>query len=269
MEVFLLISSALSLAFVILWSVTSVPATIPEYNPYGNVSYTEAYVNQFYWFNILPWISQSYVDLAMGFAALTALLFLISALSPRVPRSREISVRVPRFVKDAVLLSVAIGLTLIAISTIDGIIEGTQPWDVPPAFLFSDFLIDNFWKWPRHPVAPILEPFFGDPIAIGETIIAMFGLMSLGMLVYWLEEGISTALRKTITFFSAPVIVIYELATLLFVPYEMPIYISYFTSSYPLGVILTNWFVLVIATGLLVLGLLHRRLLAEPGPLTS
>lgn len=206
----------------------------------------------------LWWLHQDFWDLTMGFAALAALFLLASVVVPKTPKGRIF--HVPRAGRDIALLSALSGLILFAVFAFYSVVS-TSVYDYPGPFLFAGYIYPYFTPYNSGIFAAM---FNGQPslwtstgLTFGETGFAVLTVASACVLVYWLGGGILNALGDAVTLFAAPVGVAFEVAMLLFAPSQMPVHAMKFLG--PLSDLLTNWFVFVIASGLLALGLVQRR----------
>ena len=200
-------------------------------------------------YNILLTFYQGYRDLAMGFAVLAALFLLAAVVIPRLPRDSRFSV--PRAVRDIALLGAIAGLVVFAVFVFLDIVTTLE---TPGPFVFHNLLSANV-KYYTHGGS-----FYSNLETFGETAFAVFVVATSCAFVYRLREGVLTALGKAVALFAAPALIVFEIALLLFTPVNMPIFAAKFLDGSPLAGILTNWFVLVISSGLFALGLTHRRL---------
>lgn len=210
-----------------------------------------------YW--MFSWLDQDFWDLAMGSAALAVLFLIASVFVPKMPKDRNL--HVPRAVRDIALLGALSGLILFAVFAFYSVVS-TSVLDYPGPFLFAGYIYPRFMPYNSGIFATM---FNGHPslwtstgLTFGETGFAVLTMASACVLVYWLGDGVLNALGRAVAFFAAPVAVAFEVAMLLFAPSQMPVHATKFLG--PLSDLLTNWFVLVIASGLLALGLVHRRL---------
>ena len=89
---------------------------------------------------------------------------------------------------------------------------------------------------------------------------AFFASASLCLVAYFLKKGILKAFKDALRFFVFPALMIFELLLLFVDTKEMPRHVTMFLASTPLSGILTNWFVLVVSSGLFAIGLSYKRL---------
>ncbi|MGP8124324.1 MAG: hypothetical protein ACLQEQ_00405 [Nitrososphaerales archaeon] len=199
------------------------------------------------------WTYQTYGDLAAGFLAAACLSLLAQVFVQRMSKGPKISV--PRPFRDVALLGALAGLAMFAVCAFMDVVS-TNPADIPNPLLFSKLLGAD---WTYYLNLYLLSGR-SSLEAFGRTAFATFVVAVSGVFVYRLEEGVIIALAKTVTMFAAPVLIAFEAVLLLFTPVNMPIHVSALLDGTFLAGLLTNWFVLVVSSALLVLGLTHRRL---------
>jgi len=209
-----------------------------------------------YWFTLLNWLAQSVEDLGLGFAALAILLILLSFFNSelktfdlKVPLSRTF--RVIGLVGGTSAMGVFAALGIANDISIGG---GNLN-------LIGPLILRNLY------VAHVIDlnhiPGIFNISVIGWNATVALSLSILFMAVYRLEQGILTAFWKSVTLFAAPAVMAFEIGLLLFGPSTMPLQATNFLIGTPLASVLTNWFLLVVSSGLFVLGLASRRALLE------
>jgi hypothetical protein len=107
----------------------------------------------------------------------------------------------------------------------------------------------------------VLLAFYAEfPEGHGVFGFAFFASASLCLMAYFLNRGIVKAFKDALRFFVFPALMVFELGLLFVDTKEMPRHATMFLASTPLAGILTNWFVLVVSSGLFAIGLAHKRL---------
>jgi hypothetical protein len=208
--------------------------------------------NAAYWFNILTWSSQSVEELALGVLTLALLLIFLSFVATELERF-DWRIPVPRAVRYIGLGGAISGLVVFAaLAFADVISIGDHNLDVMGPLILRSFYVAHVIDLNHVP-----GPFNIDVIGKNATV-ALVGSISC-MLVYRLEQGVLTALSKAVTLFAAPAVMIFEIGLLLFGPATMPLQAANFLVGSPLAGILTNWFLLVVSSGLYALELANRR----------
>ncbi|MGP8124323.1 MAG: hypothetical protein ACLQEQ_00400 [Nitrososphaerales archaeon] len=216
----------------------------------ANLAGDVAFYNGVYWFNVLSWCSQTCADVAIGLATLAVLFYFMSVVAQRVKRLDR-RLPVPRPIRDLALLGAVSGLAIFALLAFLDVV--TTPIRIPGPLILSNVLSANVHYYGGPPPISLLE-------TIGQEGFGAFIAATCCVFVYRLTEGVWTALGKALALFAAPVLVAFEVALLVFTPINMPIQATEFLVGSPLGAVLTNWFVLVVSSGLFVLGLARSRL---------
>jgi hypothetical protein len=219
--------------------------TIPTFNP--------ASPSAAYWFDILMWSSQSLEEVALGLVAMALLLIFLSFVNIELKRFDR-RIPVPRAIRYFGLGGALLGLSVFAVLAFADVISiGGYNLNVMGPLLLRDFYVAHVIDLNR-----VSGPFNINVIGKNATI-ALAGSISC-MFVCRLENGVLTALSKTVTLFAAPVVMSFEIGLLLFGPATMPQHVTnLLTNVFPLDGILTNWFLLVVSSGLFALELANRR----------
>lgn len=222
------------------------PATAASAAQTGAASFYKAV----YLFNVQSWSSQSCADIALALACLSGLFFLAPLVAPRLRRiDRKIGV--PKGVRRLALLGAAAGLTVFGALVFLDIVS--TPIRTPGPLILSNVLGANVNYFGGPPPLSFLE-------VMGKEGFVAFAVATACVFVYRLREGVLKGIWKAFALFAAPVLIAFEIALFLFTPINMTIHVTQFLANTTLGAILTNWFVLVVSTGLLVLAMTHRRL---------
>jgi len=219
------------------------PIILTSFPPGSDASYASG---------ILAWSFQSSVDLSMGFATLALLLIFF----PFVAELKSLNWRIPahRTIKDIGLVGAVSGLTVFAaFAFADAISIGG-----PNLRLMGPLILRNFYLAHVIDLNHAPGPFNIDVIGVNATVALSVAVSC--MLLYRLEQGVFTALSKAFTLFAAPAVMVFEIAMLLFGPATMPLQAANFLVGSPLASILTNWFLLVVSSGLFAIGLAHEKL---------
>jgi hypothetical protein len=218
---------------------------IPTFNPTSP--------NTVYTFNILTWSYQSLEELALGLMTLALLLIFLSLVATELKRFDR-WIPVPRAVRYIGLGGAMLGLVVFAaLAFVDVISIGGSNLDVIGPLILRNFYVAHVIDLNHAP-----GPFNIDVIGKNATV-ALAGSIPC-MFVYRLEQGVLTALTKAVTLFAAPAAMAFEIGLLLFGPITMPLQVTNFLVNVPpLAGILTNWFLLVVSSGLFVLELANRR----------
>ena len=222
------------------------PATASSASQPGVASF----YNAVYWFNIQSWSSQSCADIALALASLSSLFFFAPLLAPRLKRiDRKLGV--PGKVRLIALLGTAAGLIVFgALAFLDIV---STPIRTPGPLILAAILGNNVNYFGGPPPLSLLE-------VMGKEGFVAFIVATVCMFAYRVREGVLKGLWKALALFAAPVLIVFEIALFLFTPINMTIHVTQFLANTTLGDILTNWFVLVVSAGLLVMALTHRRL---------
>lgn len=188
------------------------------------------------------WLHQTYGQIAVSFAALVILSSFHARRCPK-PKKSGRKFLLPRAIRDIVLLGfVASVITFGIFAYITATSRYVSASHAALVAIYSEFPADEG------------HYLFG---VLGFTF---FVSASLCLMAYFLDRGMLRAFRDVLRSFVFPTLMAYELWLLLADTKEMPIHVTFFVNGTPLGGILTNWFVLVVSSGLFTLGLVHRRL---------
>ncbi|MGD0146419.1 MAG: hypothetical protein ABSB53_06185 [Nitrososphaerales archaeon] len=233
------------------------------------------YYHEVYVYSFLLLLFRGYGPLAIGFAALADLVVIVEVAGPKMPKGPKPSIH--RAVRDTTLLGAVAGVFIFFSIFVLYDIASTSPNDRPNPLLVlgpnecpgpasvccpNAVCLNHYYVYmttaffahegPPHPVVPL---------TFGEAGFVLLTAATLCVFVYRLngKEDLLTALTRTVTLFAAPVIVAFEFVLLIFIPTTMSSRVTNFLIGTALEKILTNWFVLVIASGLFVLELAHRR----------
>ncbi|HYA78466.1 MAG TPA: hypothetical protein VEF91_07085, partial [Verrucomicrobiae bacterium] len=87
---------------------------------------------------------------------------------------------------------------------------------------------------------------------------AFFVSAFLSLMACLLDRGIMKALKDVLQFFILPALIIFELGLLFVDTKEMPHHVTMFLASTPLAGILTNWFVLIVSSGLFAIMFMQK-----------
>ena len=182
------------------------------------------------------WLHQTYSQIAISFATLAVIASLILAAGPRPePIGRNFTLH------GAIRVVALLGFMLsLAVFSIFAYITATSHGNSMSR-------------------AALLE--FYSEFPLGHAVFGVFGfvffvLASFCLTVYFLDRGILRALREVIQFFVFPALMFFELGLSVVDTSEMPRHVTMFLASTPLGGIVTNWFVLVLSSGLFIIGLI-------------
>ena len=218
--------------------------TIPTFIPAGT--------SAAHWFDILTWSVQSLDKLGMGFLAMALLLVLLSFVAPEL-KQLDVRVHAPRVLKRVSLVGAVSGLLFFAVLAFADVISiGNANLD-----LLGPLVLHNFYV--AHVIDLNHTPGPFNINVIGENATVALSVAILFMFVYRLEQGALTALSKAITLFAAPAVMVFEIGLLLFGPATMSLQATNILIGSPLAAILTNWFLLVISSGLFAMGLARRK----------
>lgn len=187
-----------------------------------------------------PWLHQTYSQIAISFAALAILSFLVFVDVP-TPKRFYRKFAVPSMIRGIALLGSVVSTIIFAIF---GYLTATSHNNSAS----REALVAFYSKFPE---GNYLFGVFG---------LAFFALASICLMTYFLDRGISSAFKDTLRFFIFPALMIFELWLLLVDTQEMPLRVTMFLASTPLSGILTNWFVFVVSSGLFVIEILRKRL---------
>jgi hypothetical protein len=192
------------------------------------------------------WLRQAYGQIAVSFAALV-ILSSFHAHRCLKPKKFGRKFLMPRAIRDIVLLGFVASIIMFCIFAY---ITATSSY----VSASRAALVAFYSEYP-----------------IGHYLFGVFGFMffvsaSFCLMAYFLDKGILKAFRDVLRFFVFPELMAYELWILLADTKEMQIHVTMFLAGTPLAGILTNWFVLVVSSGLFTLGLMHRRLGESAGP---
>jgi len=187
------------------------------------------------------WLHQTYGQIAVSFAALV-ILSSFDARSFLKPTKGGRKFLLSRATRDVVLLGFAASVILFGIY----------------AYITAT---SNHISVSHAALVAIFSEF---PAGQGHYLFGVFGFAffvsaSFCLTAYFLDRGMLMAFRDVLRFFVFPALTAYELWLLLADAKEMPVHVTMFVGDTPLGGILTNWFVLVVSSGLLILMLVHRR----------
>ncbi len=187
-----------------------------------------------------PWLHQTYSQIAISFAALAIMSFLMFVTVPTPKMFCQKFVE-PRVIRGIALLGSILSTIIFAIF---GYITATSHNNSASREALVAF-------YSEFPEGHYLFGVFG---------LAFFAFASICLMTYLLDRGMLTAFKDTLRFFIFPVIMIFELWLLLVDTQEMPLRVTMFLASTPLSGILTNWFVFVVSSGLFVIEILPERL---------
>lgn len=210
----------------------------------------------FYWPRILIWSLQSLEDIGMGFAALAILLVFLSSVARELKPLALARWRIParRAIRGIGLVGAVSGLAVFAtLAFADVISIGGPNLNLIGPLILRDFYVAHVVDLGYAP-----GPFNISVIGVNATVALSVAISC--MLVYRLEQGVLTALSKAFTLFAAPTVMIFEIGLLLFGPATMPLQATNFLVGSPLASLLTNWFLLVVSSGLFAIGLAHKKL---------
>ncbi len=198
--------------------------------------------------NLVPiWLYQSFGDMSIGFFALTGLALLEPVIVPRVPKGPKVSV--PRIARVVALVGALAGL--VALASFDIV----DLFSFNPARLGSlgPRILGSYYNasWVNLNLAPY--PYSLDTIGLNAFITLLASASCV--FVYRLREGVFPALAKAVTLLAAPAVMAFEIGLLLFGPFYMPVHAMRILASYPYAAaVVTNWFVLIVASYLTFLG---------------
>jgi hypothetical protein len=193
------------------------------------------------------WLYQSYGDLSMGFAAVAALFLLAPVVVPRIPKGPEVPV--PRIVRVVVLVGALAGLAVYASMAIV-LLFSFNPATVAS---FGPLILGSYYDAHWVNLNLVSGPYSLE--TIGQNAFIFLLASTLCIFVFRLREGVSTALEKAVTLLAAPAAMAYEIGLLLFGSFYMPVHATRFLALNPYtSAIVTNWFVLIVASSLTLLG---------------
>ncbi|MGD0477931.1 MAG: hypothetical protein ABSB29_07180 [Nitrososphaerales archaeon] len=202
---------------------------------------------------ILTWSFQSSVDLGMGFATLALLLVFLPSVA-QVLKPLDWRAPARRTIKGIGLIGAVSGLAVFAaFAFADAISIGG-----PNLRLMGPLILRNFYLAHAIDLNHAPGPFNIHVIGVNATVALSVAISFI--LVYRLEQGLFTALSKAFTLFAAPAVMVFEIGLLFFGPFTMPLQAANFLVGSPLASILTNWFLLVVSSGLFAIGLAHKKL---------
>lgn len=199
------------------------------------------------------WVFRTYQDLSAALLALAVFLYFLPAVTRRFSKGRTFPI--PRPLKDIALLMAASGTVVFAVCVFMDVVS-TNPADVPNPLLLGTQLGAN---WTYYLDRYLLSGTSSLEV-FGRIAFLSFALASSGAFVYRLGEGVAVAFAKALALFAAPLLIAFETILLLFTPVNMPIHVSALLVGTPLADVFTNWFVLVISTGVFACGLSRSRL---------
>jgi hypothetical protein len=201
------------------------------------------------------------------FLLLLAVMLLISPLDRRLGSTLSRRIYMPLPVKVLAALALVVGFLLFAFWAMVDLLGG---------YLGPGYTISTY-----PTISAIYHAIGSNHIVTFDTQGVMgflsFSVAALGFVALRVHCGIGTAVRQGIAFFAAPMLVAFELALWNAAPLDMYWHVTTFASwslgKYPAAVefaglsvpwagnvyLLSNWFVLAAACGLLALGILTRR----------
>jgi hypothetical protein len=209
-----------------------------------------------YWSRILFWSYQSLEDIIMGFATLALLLIFLSSVAKELKPLSRARWRTPvrRAIKGIGLVGAVSGLAVFATLAFADVISIGGP----NLYLMGPLILRDFYVTHVIDLVYAPGPFNINIIGVNATVALSVAISC--MLVYRLEQGILTALSKAFTLVGAPAVMIFEIGLLLFGPATMPLQATNYLVGSPLANLLTNWFLLVVSSGLFAIGLAHKKL---------
>jgi len=210
--------------------------------------------NAVYWFWLTTWSSHSLEELVTGFATLAIFLFVLSLVVTEL-RQYDIGVPLGRAIRSVGLAGAVLAMAFFgAFAFADDISIGVGNPSLNPLgpLIFRSFYLAHVIDLGSAP-----GPFNISGIGWNATI--ALSLAILCMIVYRLEQGLLTAVWKSVTMFAAPAVLAFEIGLLLFGPYTMPLQATNYLIGTTFAIIFTNWFLLVVSSGLFALGLASRR----------
>jgi hypothetical protein len=184
------------------------------------------------------WTYETYSDLAFGFAALSALSALMLYAFPRL-RLPDVRLSSPEPVKVLSLAGFVAGLGAFSVFAY---VSGTS-LTVASSGAAWDFF---------HSQLHITHDLFGI-LSVGSL-----GLSSLSLVVLFSRDGLLRSLRRVALFYTLPAMAVFEIFLSLVDLHEMPLYAAFFLRGSPLAGLLSNWSLLVIASGLSMFGVAPR-----------
>jgi hypothetical protein len=189
-----------------------------------------------------PWLHQTYGQIAVSFAALTVLFSLMFVAVPRLRRFDR---------------KYAVSHTIRVISLISFMVSVIA------------FAIFGYITATSHNNSASLAALLAFRSVFPIGMFGVFGLMLFAcaficLMVYFLDKGSLRAFKDAMRFFVFPALMVFELWLLLVDTKEMPLHVTMFLGSTPLSGVLTNWFVFVVSSGLVALGLAYKRLTLKP-----
>ncbi|MGP8125110.1 MAG: hypothetical protein ACLQEQ_04475 [Nitrososphaerales archaeon] len=237
-------------ACVITSGYISCPATLQT--P-ANAAGEAALYNEVYWFNIMSWSSQGSADVAMGFATLAVLLLFVTVFAKKLKRFDR-KINAPRPIRDVGRIGAMSGLGVFAVLAFaDDASIGAGNLSLMGPLILRNFYVNHVLNLNNVP-----GPF--NISVIGEIAFIALSVAISFRLVCRLEQGVLTAFSQAVTLFAAPAVMVFEMGLFIFGPITMPLQVANILLGTPLAGILTNWFVLVVSSGLFALGLSHKRL---------
>jgi len=232
------------LAVALVWALFGAPIISTFFPPRPDPLYAS---------RILAWSFQSSVDLGMGFATLALLLIFLPFVA-KVLKPFDWKAPARRSIRGIGIVGAGLGLAAFAaFAFANDISIGRENLDLMGPLILRDFYVAHVINLG---VAP--GPFNIRVIGVNATVALSIAISCI--LVYRLEQGVLTALTKAFTLFAAPAVMVFEIGLLLFGPSTMPLQATNLLIGSPLASLLTNWFLLVVSSGIFAIGLAHKQL---------
>ena len=228
------------------------PATATSEGKQGSLS---SFYNAVYWYNVLSWSSQSCADVALALGTASALTPLVFAVLPRL-RKADRKVAIPGLFRTIAFVGCAGGLSVFAALAFLDIVS--TPIRTPGPLVLGSVLGANVKYFGGPPSLSWLE-------TMGRDGFEAFVAATICSFVVLVRDGILAGLGRAVVFFAAPVIIVFETALLIFTPINMTIHATQFLSGTALGDLFTNWYVFVLSSWFLFVGLASKRMATRIG----
>ncbi|MGD0476885.1 MAG: hypothetical protein ABSB29_01820 [Nitrososphaerales archaeon] len=191
---------------------------------------------------------QSYAEIAEGLAVVAVLSVLLLALGTRInlhtfaflSKPHNLSRRLRTSVLSLAWLFIILYLIVVALNLLPDIIPSTKR-----------FIYDMDGRYLSF------HTFQTTGTSLG--VLGFLFLISAGVFlaIYWMNKGISKSLQEVIKFLIIPMVFAHQVALLLVNLIEMPDHVTNFaTWSYAGVYLMSNWFVLVVSSFFVVLGVI-------------
>jgi len=200
---------------------------------------------------VLPlYTYMTFLQVAEG--VLVVAIFILM-LGVRLPSSFDKTFRLPTLVKLSVVIVAVVLSFFYLLAVVTDMLQLDGSYLASGRISLAEYLVVNrYFEY--------LRPYFGPWLGLSAFIL-VFGA-TICVVLFRLDKGLYESLRNTLTFFTFPMVLILQVSLLILGRQEMAIHVTDFVAGSIGGVdLVSNWFVLVVVSGLFVVGLTCRRLL--------